>query len=238
VLQEGVQRATRADVLPLGVHLLVVQRLAVDTLVDEEALGLLVGVLGLGQVREPPLVRHVHSLTAGEFELGTSEGLACAGHTDSGVLGADGHDDLSDVHTSGGTRRLTEGTTHTGLETIGTSARKHFVDAQDLEGVHADAHVEGVLATDFDHPLVRGDTSGFEGLGRELLALERHHVHARGELVDIRALAPDVVDADTRIRDTTAVARLGVRLPLAVAVATSGTAAHGCETFSYSARVR
>jgi len=51
------------------------------------------------------------------------------------VLAADGHQDLADVHTCGGTLGLTEGTTHAGLQPIRSGARQHLVDAQHVEGV-------------------------------------------------------------------------------------------------------
>lgn len=48
------------------------------------------------------------------------------------------------------------------------------------------------------------------------------------ELIDASTLASKIEDANLGIRNTTAIARLGVRLVLAVAVATGGTATH-CE---------
>jgi hypothetical protein len=65
-----------------------------------------------------------------------------------GVTGADGQNDLANVHTGDETLGLTEGTTHTGLQTIGTSARQHLVDTDDVEGVDADAQVETFLTGD------------------------------------------------------------------------------------------
>ena len=55
---------------------------------------------------------------------------------------------------------LTKGASHSGLEPISSGARQHFVDADDVEGVDADAHVERVLAHKFYHILVGADTSG------------------------------------------------------------------------------
>ena len=53
---------------------------------------------------------------------------------------------------------------------------------------------------------------------------------AERELVDSGLLAAQIVDADLGVGHTAAEARLGVRLVLAVAVATRGTATHldGC----------
>ena len=53
------------------------------------------------------------------------------------VTSADREDDLTDVHTSDGAVWLAEGTTHSGLQSIGTSARQHLVDADDVVWVRA-----------------------------------------------------------------------------------------------------
>jgi hypothetical protein len=74
-----------------------------------------------------------------------------------GVTGADGQEDLANVHTGDETLGLTEGTTHTGLKTIGTSARQHLVDTDDVEGVDTDAQVETFLTGDLHEvPIERG----------------------------------------------------------------------------------
>jgi len=112
--------------------------------------------------------------------------------------------------------------------------------------VHTHAQVEVVLADDLGHVLVDHDTSGFEGFRRQLLLLTRAQVHAEREIIDSRILATNIVDANlgicalqcllsvladdntqhrarARTRHTTAIARLDVRLVLAIAIATSGT---------------
>ena len=59
-----------------------------------------------------------------------------------------------------------------------------------------------------------------------LLVLVGDEVNAEGELVNSGTLAAEIKNADLGIGHTAAEARLGVRLVLAVAVATSGTATH------------
>lgn len=51
-------------------------------------------------------------------------------------------------------------------------------------------------------------------------------MHNCGELVDASLLVADLEDADLRLRHSSKVARLDVRLVLTVAVASRGTAAH------------
>lgn len=95
--------------------------------------GTLLNVLGTVEGSETPLLGDNDLLATGELVLASPESLEGGGAV--GVLGADGHEDLSDVDTGDGAVRLSPSTTHTGLKTIGTSARQHLVDTDDVEGV-------------------------------------------------------------------------------------------------------
>lgn len=128
------------------------------------------------------------------------------------VTGADADQDLADVDTSDDAVGLAPGTTHTSLQSIGTSARQHLVDADDVEGVGADAEMEAVLAGGLDEVLVGANTGGLERLRAQLLELVGHHVDAEREVIDAGALAAEIEDADLRVRHTTVEPRLRVRL--------------------------
>ena len=67
-----------------------------------------------------------------------------------GVTSTDAHDDLTNVDTGNSAVGLTPGTTHTGLQSIGTSARQHLVDTDDVVRVGSDSEMETFLAGDFD----------------------------------------------------------------------------------------
>jgi hypothetical protein len=138
-----------------------------------------------------------------------------------GVTGAAGHDDLADVDTGDSAVGLAPGTTHTGLQSIGTGARQHLVDTDDVEGVDADAQVEALLAGELDEVLVGANTGGLEGLGAQLLILVGDEVDAEREVVDVGTLATKIEDADLGVRDTTVVPRLGVRLGQTVSMRAS-----------------
>jgi hypothetical protein len=73
-----------------------------------------------------------------------------------GVSGADGQNNLANIHTGNSTLGLTEGTTHTSLQTIGTGARQHFVDTDDMKGVDTHTHVETFLTGDLHKVPKRG----------------------------------------------------------------------------------
>ena len=79
-------------------------------------------------------------LSAWELELGSSEGLF--GVFNMFKVASEGHQDLSDGDSCRLTKSFTEGTSHTLLESICSSARKHFVDSNHMPWVNSDSHME------------------------------------------------------------------------------------------------
>ena len=137
----------------------------VDT--DGTSLALLDVLLAV-EGSEAPLLRDDDLLATWELVLRATEGLdsggaVCEFRSATGpmtfnpasiltrVTGADGEEDLADVDTGDSAVGLTEGTTHSGLQSIGTSARQHLVDAHDVVWVGADTHVETFLSCNLDH---------------------------------------------------------------------------------------
>lgn len=129
-----------------------------------------------------------------------------------GVTAADRQKNLANVDTGDSAVGLTPGTTHTGLQSIGTSARQHLVDTDDVVRVGTDTQVEGVLATRLDEVLVGANTGGFKSLGTQLLVLVGDEVDAERELIDTSTLAAEIEDANLRVGDTAVEARLRVGL--------------------------
>ena len=212
-VDKAVQRAVRAD----GAH----HAAAVG---DDAALHLELVVL-LGRVlREAELARDVDRLAARELHLRAAERLHEVALVRS--LRAHREQDLAHVDARDHARRLAERTTHTGLQTIRTGARKHLVDAQHLERVHAHAQVETVLARLLRKVLVRADTRGLQRLAAVVLALQRHQVHAARHVLGRSVLVAKIKDVDLGVGHTTAVAALDVRLALDVAIATARTPSH------------
>jgi len=143
--------------------------LAVSSVGDDLSGGSEFIVLLSLELGESPVLGHDDLLSSGELVLGTSEGLAGGGLE--GLLGTDGNEDLLDVDTSDDTAWLSVGTSHSGLESISSSARKHLVDAEYVPWVDTDSHVETILSCELGNVLVGADTGGLESLGRELLEL-------------------------------------------------------------------
>lgn len=67
-----------------------------------------------------------------------------------GIPCSDAQNDLTNVDTGDGAVGLAESTTHTGLESIGSGARQHLVDTDDMVRVGAYAEMETFLSCDLD----------------------------------------------------------------------------------------
>lgn len=128
------------------------------------------------------------------------------------VASADGQNDLADIDTGDSAVRLTPGTTHTSLKSIGTSARQHLVDTDDVVGVSTDTEMETFLAGKLDKILVGANTGSLQGLGAQLLQLVGNEVDAEREVIDGGTLAAEIEDANLGVGHTTVEARLRVRL--------------------------
>ena len=61
-----------------------------------------------------------------------------------------GEQNLADVHTGNGSVGLAPRTTHSSLQSIGTGARQHLVDADDMVRVGADTEMETFFARYLD----------------------------------------------------------------------------------------
>ena len=207
------------------------EELDVSTVLEELALLAELEVLLAADGGEAPVLGDNDLLATGELVLRAAEGLESGSTV--GVTGADGQNDLANVHTGDETLGLTEGTTHTGLQTIGTSARQHLVDTDDVEGVHTDAQVETFLTGDLDKVPIesymrlgswmsgerRGSGSdnvlvgaNTGGLGGQLLVLVGNQVDAHGEVIHVGLLTTKIEDTNLRVGNTTVEPGLGVRL--------------------------
>lgn len=207
---------------------MVAEELDVSTVDLDAASSLALEVVVAAEGSEAPVLGDDDLLATGELVLRSSkslesEVLVCGelviGRLEinprvrlTGVASADAEDDLANVDTGDSAVGLAPGTTHTSLQSIGTGARQHLVDADDVEGVGADAQVETLLAAVLDEVLVGANTGGLEGLGAQLLILVGDEVDAEREVVDVGTLAAEIEDANLGVGYTTVEARLGVRL--------------------------
>jgi len=193
--------------------------------VGHDETGVLAGLVLLrGEASEADLAGDIDSLTASELHLCTAEGLDEVGAV--GGLGADREDDVADVDTGDHACGLAKGTTHTGLETISACAGKHLVDTEDVEGVDTDTEVEALLAGVLGKVLVGAHTGCLKSLRGVVLLLKGNKVDTERELVNSGITVSKIVHTDLAVRNTTAIARLDVRLAVLNTVAATRTSAH------------
>ena len=199
--------------------------LHVDTVTLDLAFLLELDEIGVDVRGETVFTGDENLLTAGELELGSTEGLLGMGNVLN--LRSDGDEDGSDVDAGALAVSLSEGVAHTSLKSISTGAGEHLVDADNVPGVNSDSDMETLLTRVVLHVFVSSDTGGLQSFRGDLLLLVRDHMDAGGEKGVIGLLLSTVVHTELGVGDTTVEAGLRVWLVLLVSVATSWTATHG-----------
>lgn len=181
-------------------------------------------VLKSGEGCEAPFVWNHDFLSSWEFIFGSSESLNS--FLDAVFSDSNWVKDGTDFNSSNLTIGLSEGSSHTGLETISSSTWKHLVDTKTMPGVDSTSHVEVFLANVLSEILVGSDTGGFESFRRNLFDFIRNDVHNIGEHVHIAFLLSNIVDSDLRIWNTSIVARFRIGFASTTPVATSWSSTH------------
>jgi len=110
---------------------------------------------------ETPFFGDENLLTAGELELGTTQGLDNL--TLVLLLSTHRHDRLPDVNPSNRSLWLTKSSTHSGLKSISTSTRQHLVDSDYVEGMESHTDMESILAAVLHKILVAANAASFQG---------------------------------------------------------------------------
>jgi len=185
-----------------------------DFVLSLQLLVFLLGVLG-----ESPVLRDLNFLLSWVLVLGSSEGLDGDGLV--GFLGSNGHQDLSNINSGNSPAGLSKGTSHTSLEPISSSTRKHFVDSQYVPWVNSHSEMESVFSSQLGQVLVGADTGCLKSLAGKLFLLVGNHVNAEGEVINVSLLSTQIVDSELWLGHTTTVSRLDVRLSLLPSVTLS-----------------
>jgi hypothetical protein len=162
------------------------------------------------QRRKPPILGNDDLLTTWELVHGAAESLDGGGTV--GVSSADREENLANVDTSDRSVWLSPCTSHSCLQSIGTSARQHLVDSDDVERVGANSKMETFFSCDLDKVLVGANAGSLKSLRAQLFVLIGNHVNAERKLVDICALAAEIEDSNLGVGYTTVEARLRVWL--------------------------
>ena len=135
--------------------------LDVGAIQDELVVGTVDLVLFARVLGEAPLVAHNNLLATGKLVLGTTKSLNTVSLVD--INGTYGHENLANLDTCHGTGGLAPGSAHTRLQTIGSGARQHLVDAHHVVRVDTNPHVEVFLATGGSHVTVGALACGLNG---------------------------------------------------------------------------
>jgi len=140
---------------------LVPQELNVGAINQDTTLLLELDVFISSEWCETPILADNNLLTTGELVHGSSECFDSGSTV--GISGSDRQENLANVDTGDSAVGLTPSTSHTSLQSIGTSAGQHLVDADDVVRVGSDSEMETFLAGNLDEVLIGADTGGFKG---------------------------------------------------------------------------
>lgn len=102
---------------------------------------------------------------------------------------------------------------------ISSSARQHFVDANDVEWMQAHSDVELVLTAVLHQVLVATNASSFQSFTTQLFVFIRNQMNTQGKILNCSFFSSQIKYTNFWIRDTTAKPRFRVRLIFAIAVA-------------------
>jgi len=202
----------------------VVDDFAVRSIGNDFSFFLKFGVFISSVLCESPFARNDDLLTTRELELGATESFDDVVRVR--VFASNGNQNLSDANASNSSVGFSKGATHSSLESISSGTRKHFINSQHMPRVNADSHVEGVLSGHLCDVLVRANAGGFEGFGGNLFDFSRQHVNTAGKFVDEGLLTSKIVDAKTRIRDTTTETGLNVRFAPTITITSCRPSTH------------
>jgi len=180
---------------------LVTEELDVGAVNLDTTLLALSDVLLAAERSETPVLRDDDLLATRELVLGATESLDGGGAVS--IPRPHGEDDLANVDTSDSAVGLAESTTHTGLKSIGSGARQHLVDADDVVGVSADTEMETFLAGNLDEVLIGANTGGFQRFRAQLFIFVGDKVDAEREFVNVGPLATKIEDTDLGVWHTT-----------------------------------
>merc|ERR1711955_42958 len=138
-------------------HVLAVDTIGFEMTVSSHAVVVLPVPLG-----ETELLADVDLLSARELELASPQSFD---HLVLELIRAPHRDkDLSDPYTGCSSVSFAVSSSHSSLKPISSSARQHFVDAQDVEGMDPHPNMEGIFTAVLDEVFVAADPRSFKSL--------------------------------------------------------------------------
>jgi len=198
--------------------------LDVDTIVLESSISSHLCVVFSIPLGETELFADINLLASRELKFGTSESLNTL--ILKLVMRSDRDKNLSNLDSGSCSMSFTESSSHSSLEPISSSARQHFVDPKNVEGVDTHSDVELILATVLDEILVAADTGSLKCLARQLFQLIGHQVNRQREFINASLFTTEIEDPNLGVGYTTVEPTLWVGFILAVAIALGWSPTH------------
>ena len=181
-------------------------------------------VIWLQELGETELSWQEDLLSAWELELCSSQGFS--GKLNVVWLNSTRHKDLTNIYSRGFTKGLTEGTSHTLLESICTSTWKHLIDSNHMPWMDSDSHVEMFLTTLNRHVLVTGNSGSFKSFRSDLFLFVANKMDAWWESVVLSLLFTYIVDSQFWVWYTTIEPRLWIWLILLISETPGWSSSH------------
>jgi len=175
-------------------------------------------------VAKAPILAGDDLLTSRELELGSLESFNCV--LGVGVLATNGEQNLANGDAGTEASGLAKGTSHAGLQPIGSGTAEHLIDPENVEGVRANSQMEAILPSKLGHVLVGTDAGCFESFTAQLFMLATEKVGTEGEFINLGLLVANVINPNLGIRDTTAISGLDVGLPILIAITAGWSSSH------------
>ena len=174
-------------------------------------------VIRLNELGETELSGDEDFLSSWELELSSSEGFF--GVWNILVLNSNREKNLSNGDSCGLAESLTEGTSHTLLKSIGSSAGEHLVDSNDVPWVDSDSAVETFSSDLGHHVLVTGNSRSLKSLRGDLLLLVANQMDAGWERIKLGLLLTNIVNSEFWVWYTSVESGFWIWLVLLISVA-------------------
>ena len=163
-------------------------------------------------------------LSTWELELWSSESFL--GVSDVLLSTSNWNQNLTNVDSCRLAKWFTEGTSHTLLEPICTSARKHLIDSDCVPWMNSDSHVEKISSYVGLHVLVASNSCSFQCFRCDLLLFVTDQVDTCWELIVLCLLLSAIVHSDLWVWNTSVESWFWIWFVLLISVAPSWSSSH------------
>lgn len=196
----------------------------INTIISDLSFFLKSIVISLNQLSETEFSGYKNLLTTRELELRTTERFLSVLN----IFGSctDWHKNLTNADTSRFTESFTISLSHTLLKSICSSARKHFIDTNDVPWMDSHSHMETFSSNTGLHVLVASNTGSFKSFRGDLFFFVTNQMNAGWKSVVACLLFTNIINSDLWVGYSTIETRLWIRLVLLITIAPGGSSSH------------